>query len=71
MQTKLISLKGWIAYHYGDYESKLQKDCAAESLCVGISTIYRWLKDDNVFIEEIDESIAGDDSGLRVWNMNK
>jgi hypothetical protein len=67
-------LKSWIEHNYRPYPSMTEleiKNEVAETLQCGIATLYRWLKDGNVYIEDVGASIAGDDGGIIVWKMQK
>lgn len=74
MKPHLVTLKSWIEDQYKSYPSippKQQKEETAHELKCGVATLYRWLKEGNVYIEYIGPSICGDDSGLVVWKMQK
>lgn len=74
MRPVLLPLSTWIEQQYKSYPSyspKERKDEAAQTLNVGVATIYRWLKAGNVFIEETGPSMSGDDHGVVVWKMEK
>ena len=70
MFLKKLTLKDWLEkIESGSELSPLQaKEWAAKEIGVGISTVYRWLKDGNVYIEEL-----GSDgwAGVTVWKIEK
>ena len=74
MKPDLVTLKSWIETQYRSYPSippKQQKEETAFELGCGVSTLYRWLKAGNVYIEFVGASIAGDDNGIVVWKIEK
>lgn len=71
---QLTPLKQWIDNNYRAYPDVSEherKAATAEDFECGISTMYRWLKDGNVYVEDVGASIAGDDSGVIIWEMKK
>ena len=74
MLNSTKSLKSWIESNYRNYPSMTEleiKNEVAETLQCGIATLYRWLKEENVYIEDVGASIAGDDGGVIIWKMQK
>ena len=74
MKPNLVTLKQWIDTQYKSYPHtppKQRKEEVAHDLGCGVATIYRWLKQGNVYIEYVGASICGDDSGVIVWKMEK
>lgn len=74
MKPDLVTLKSWIETQYRSYPSippRQQKEETAHELGCGVATLYRWLKAGNVYIEFVGASIAGDDSGIVVWKIEK
>jgi hypothetical protein len=70
MNVKLISLDEWIERQYKSYPSMSpvdRKNDAAEILGCGISTLYRWLKSGNVYVEEYGSDHTGDGGGIMIW----
>jgi hypothetical protein len=66
MKAELLSLQSWINEFSGTPVCK--KEEAASILEIGVATIYRWLKDGNVFIEACDNEDYG---CVIVWHMKK
>jgi len=74
MKPHLVSLRSWIDEQYKSYPSttpKQQKEETAAEFSVGISTIYRWLKSGNVYIEYQPASMLGDDDSITIWKIEK
>jgi len=71
MKIDSISLKHFIESRCGAGSPKDQKEEAAFILGVGVSTIYRWVKAGNVFIEDAGPSMSGDDGCVIIWEMKK
>lgn len=71
MNIKLVPLLTWIESECGNGSPSKKKEEAAFILGVGIATIYRWVKEGNVFIEEYEASIGGDDAAVSVWEHKK
>ena len=68
MKAELVSLKSWTDGMNGT--PKQQKEEAASILEIGVATIYRWIKEGNVFVEE--HAALSDDYGYTyVWEMKK
>ena len=68
MKAELVSLKQWTDEHDGS--PRQQKESAAFVLQVGVATIYRWIKEGNMFVE--DHAALSDDYGYTyVWEMKK
>jgi hypothetical protein len=68
MRAKLIDLRSWCDGMSGSPKQK--KEEAAFILQVGVATIYRWIKEGGVFIEEC--AALSDDYGYTyVWHMKK
>ena len=68
MKADLVSLKNWVETMNGS--PKLQKEEAASLLEVGVSTVYRWLKEGNVFVEVCGD--VNEDYGYTyIWEMKK
>ena len=68
MKAGLVSLKSWVETMAGS--PRLQKEEAAGLLEVGVATIYRWIKEGNVFIEVCGD--LGEDYGhTYIWEMKK
>lgn len=69
MNVDLIPLSSWIEKQFKDYQNTppvRQKEEVANDLGVGVSTIYRWLKEGNRYIQLVG---SDDDVGLIVWTM--
>lgn len=71
-KIEAVSLKSWIENQYKSYPNispRQQKEEVAHELKVGVATIYRWLKDGNIYIEDL----GSDDTGgaLSIWKMEK
>ena len=74
MVINAISLSDWLKKEYKDYPSMSpveQKEEAAETLNIGLATLYRWLKAGSVYIQQVSTTDCGDDSRLVVWKMEK
>ena len=69
MKAELVSLKSWTDGMSGT--PKQQKEEAASILEIGVATIYRWIKEGNVFLEESGPSMSGDDGCILIWEMKK
>lgn len=68
MKAELVSLKSWVDGMSGS--PRYQKEEAACILEVGVATIYRWIKEGNVFIEACAD--MGEDYGhTYIWEMKK
>lgn len=70
-KPELTSLSKWIECQYKSYPNippRQQKEEVALILSVGISTVYRWLRSGNVYIEELGSSESGDDHSIVVWH---
>lgn len=73
-RIELTPLSDYIKEQFKSYPSiseRERKEETAHELGVGIATVYRWLKQGNVFIEIIGPSIAGDDACIQVWKLEK
>ena len=71
MKPTLIPLKVWMDSAHPNLSEHDKKLEMAVTFECGISTIYRWIKDGNIYIEDIEASMAGDDAGAIVWEMKK
>ena len=73
-EQEMQTLSSWIKSEYKAYPSmsplEIKEDVASTLQC-GIATLYRWLKEENVYIECVGASIAGDDNGLIIWKLQK
>ena len=70
-KPELTALRYWIDSQYKSYPNtppRQQKEEVASMLNVGISTIYRWLKSGNVYIEDLGSSECGDDHAIVIWH---
>jgi len=71
MKVELTPLSKWVESQYKSYPNtppRQQKEEIASILNVGISTIYRWLKSGNVYIEDLGSSVCGDDQAIVIWH---
>lgn len=68
MKVDLVSLNQWVETMPGS--PRLQKEEAAALLEVGVATIYRWIKEGNVFIDVC--GVYGEDYGQTyIWEIKK
>jgi len=74
MNIRLIPLNEWIEWEYRSYKSMTQTTKINETsslLGVSESTLRRWLKDGEHYVEEISSSTCGDDSAIVLWKAGK
>ncbi len=74
LKTELVRLASWIDDQYKSYPSippRQQKEEVAHELECGVATLYRWLKEDSTYIEQVGPSICGDDGGIIVWQVKR
>ena len=73
MVINAVTLKSWIESQYKSYpqiSEAQRKEETAHELGVGVATIYRWLRDGNVYVELIGSN-SGDDSAINVWKLDR